>query len=442
MNFKLIISLLTILLMSHVLFAQRMMEIGIKSAIELGVANSKALKLSQTEIQQAVARLEIVKDQILPTATAGLMYTHNEILSGEFNWGKNFSAYHLPKRTDAIFGTVLLKEVLYGGGKLRYGKESTRLLIEVARLDADMDLEEVTYAIINTYYSLYKMVQSLKVVDQNLESLKSQVSQAERFFDQGLVTKNDVLRFKLRQANIVLEQLDMESNRRIIHYNLAILLGLPEDIQIKVSDPGQELIQPVTLNEYIALAIANRKELKQLAVQNTVAGLKIKSIKANAFPSLALNANLYYFDPSASLIPMMNRYIVPLALGASLSWNIASIYTNRNKVSKAGIEQKTIAIQKDLESDKIKSDVNRHYQNYLTAVNNIQVLETSIVQAIENDRLLASKYKNNVASVTDRIDAESVLYQAKISLEIAKANAGLAYYALLKSTGTITQPTK
>jgi outer membrane protein len=31
------------------------------------------------------------------------------------------------------------------------------------------------------------------------------------------------------------------------------------------------------------------------------------------------------------------------------------------------------------------------------------------------------------------------LYQAKINLEIAKADAGLAYYTLLKSTGKISK---
>ena len=67
------------------------------------------------------------------------------------------------------------------------------------------------------------------------------------------------------------------------------------------------------------------------------------------------------------------------------------------------------------------------------------MLETSIAQATENDRLLESKYKNNIASATDRIDAETLLYQAKINLELAKADARLAYYTLLKSTGKITQ---
>ncbi len=86
----------------------------------------------------------------------------------------------------------------------------------------------------------------------------------------------------------------------------------------------------------------------------------------------------------------------------------------------------------------LKTELNRNYQNYQLAIKRISVLETSIAQATENDRLLASKYKNNIASVTDRIDAETLLYQAKINLELAKADAKLAYYTLLKSTGKIS----
>ena len=130
---------------------------------------------------------------------------------------------------------------------------------------------------------------------------------------------------------------------------------------------------------------------------------------------------------------------MPVTIGATVSWNFGNLWTNKNKVNQAKIQQSEITIQKDILSDQVKTDINKNFQNYQVAMNKIQVLETSIAQATENDKLLASKYKNNVASVTDRIDAETLLYQAKINLEIAKADAGLAYYTLLKSTGKITQ---
>lgn len=421
------------------LFAQSTKELNINQAIELGIANSKNLKLSQNKIDEAVAKLEIVKDNALPSANASFLYNHAEIPTTTFTLPGGGSSLQLPKRADAFVGTAAIQELVYGGGKLKYAKESTKLLADVARLDADKNKEEITYAVINTYYSLYKVAQSRKVVDQNLESIAAQIKQAKRFFEQGIVTKNDVLRFQLQQANITLSQMDIESNRKIINYNLDILLGLPEDTEIKIADPNAGLKSVGSLSEYIDLAMANRQEIKQLDVQNKVADYNIKTIKANTLPTVGVGANLYYINPSGSFVPPVNQYLLPVTIGATVSWNIGNLWTNKNKVSEARIQQSAITVQKDILTDQVKTDINKNFQTYQVAVNKIQVLETSIAQATENDKLLASKYKNNVASVTDRIDAETLLYQAKINLEIAKADAGLAYYTLLKSTGKITQ---
>jgi outer membrane protein len=185
--------------------------------------------------------------------------------------------------------------------------------------------------------------------------------------------------------------------------------------------------------------MSTRQELKQLDLRNKAADFDIRTVKANTLPTFALGANVYYINPSGNFIPSNHEYIVPMTVGATLSWNIGNLWTNKNKVSKAKVQQDEIGIQKTIQSDNVKTEINRNYQNYLVAKNKITVLETSIAQATENDRLFESKYKNNVASVTDRIDAETLLYQAKINLEIAKADAGIAYYTLLKSTGKISQ---
>jgi len=431
--------LLVASLIPMALFAQSTKELNINQAIELGIANSKNLKLSQNKIDQAVAQLEVVKDNALPSANVNFIYNHAEIPTTTFTLPGGGSSLQLPNRADAFVGTAAVQELVYGGGKLKYARESTKLLADVARLDADKNKEEITYAVINTYYALYKVAQSKKVIDQNLESIAAQIKQAQRFFEQGIVTKNDVLRFQLQQANVTLNQMDIESNRKIINYNLDILLGLPEDTQINIADPSLGLKSVGSLNEYIAQAMTNRQELKQLDVQNKVADYNIKTVKANTLPTVAVGANLYYINPSGSFIPPVNQYLMPVTVGATVSWNIGSLWTNKNKVSEAKIEQSAITVQKDILTDQVKTDINKNFQTYQVAVNKIQVLETSIAQATENDKLLASKYKNNVASVTDRIDAETLLYQAKINLEIAKADAGLAYYTLLKSTGKITQ---
>jgi len=426
------------LLLPGMLYAQSTKNLSLAEAIQLGVENSKNLKRSQNKIDESVAKLNMAKDNALPTAEASFLYNHAEIPTNQLSIG-GADPIHLPNRADAFIGTLGVKELIYGGGKLRYAEESTRLLTEVARLDADKDKEEISYAVINTYYSLFKVLQSKKVVAQNLESIASQLKQAERFFSQGIVTKNDVLRFQLQQANVSLTEMEIENNRKILNYNLDILLGINEDTEVVPTDPNDNLKTVGTLMSYMDIAFANRQEMKQFDIRNKVADVNIKSVKANTLPTVGVGADLYYINPSGKFIPPSNQFIVPMSLSANVSWNIGTLWTNKHKVTDARIQQKDVEFQKDIFSDQVKTEINRNYQNYQLAINKIKVLETSIAQATENDKLLASKYKNNVASAIDRIDAETLLYQAKINLELAKADAGLAYYTLLKSTGKISQ---
>jgi len=426
------------LLLPGILYAQNVKKLTIQEAIQLGVDNSKNLKLSQNKIEASIAQLEITKDNALPTASASAIYNHAEIPTNTLELGEG-DPINLPKHADAFIGLASVQQLVYGGGKLKYAKESSKLLSDVAKLDADKVREEAVFATIDTYYSLYKLSQSHKVVDQNLASIASQLKQAERFFEQGIVTKNDVLRFQLQQSNVTLTKLEIEGNQKIVNYNLDILLGLPEDTQIEITDPAGDAQAVSPLMNYLDEGMNTRQELKQLDLRNKVADLDVKTVQANTLPTLALGADVYYINPSGNFIPSNHQYIVPMTVGATLSWNIGNLWTNKNKVSNARIQQQEVSIQKTIQSDQVKTEINRNYQNYQVARNKINVLETSIAQATENDRLFASRYKNNVASVIDRIDAETLLYQAKINLEIAKADAGIAYYTLLKSTGKISQ---
>jgi outer membrane protein len=154
---------------------------------------------------------------------------------------------------------------------------------------------------------------------------------------------------------------------------------------------------------------------------------------------VSVGANLYYIDAAGNPIPQSGSYILPITLGATVSWNFGNLWTTKNKVAEAKIQQQETVISKGITVDNLKNEVNRSYQSYLTAQNKIKLLQASIEQAGENNKILESKYQSNIASATDRVDAQTLLYQAQINLELAKADAGLAYYTLLKSTGKLNK---
>ena len=411
--------------------------ITLDEAIKLGVESSNVVKLSHAKIDEAVSRYEQAKDGSKPTGKASFGYNRAEILANKLSFGSQ--SISLPKNDNAWLGNVSFSETILGGGKLRYAQQSTELLTQVARLDADNDKDQITYDIINSYYMLYKVLQSKKVVEQNLSSIDQQIKQSQRFFDQGLVTKNDVLRFQLQRANIELNGIDLETNRKIVNYDLDVLLGLPETTQLNIAEirEADRAISPVT--SYIDTALATRVELRELDVRSKVAETGIKNVKANALPTLAASGSAYYVGTNANPFPQSGNYLTPIIFGLNLSWSFSSLWDNKNKVTEAKIQRDEVDLNKAITINNVKREVNENYQNYTMALDKIKLLQTSIDQAGENNKILESKYKSNVASATDRADAETLLYQAQINLELAKADAGLAYYTLIKSTGKLNK---
>ena len=51
---------------------------------------------------------------------------------------------------------------------------------------------------------------------------------------------------------------------------------------------------------------------------------------------------------------------------------------------------------------------------------------------------MESKFRNNLVTTTDRIDAQTLVYQARVNLELAKSDATIAYYNLVKINRTYT----
>ncbi|RDC61757.1 TolC family protein [Adhaeribacter pallidiroseus] len=419
--------------------AQNAQVISLSQAVDLGVRNSKNLKLAQSRIDQAISRYNQAQDSRLPTGSVSYTYNHAEILTNKLQLTPEADPFYLPKHADAAIGTAGLQEIIFAGNKLRYARESTQVLTDIARLDAEKDQEEIVYNITNAYYNLYKLQQSKKVVDQNLQAIDRQIKQAQRFFEQGIVTRNDVLRFQLQRSNVELSAVDLETNRKIVVYNLNILLGLPENTDLQTEQLPAYNRQTPALNTFMESALANRQELKSLALNGQMAELNIKSLKADVQPTVLVGANAYYLNLKGPFLPKANSFLTPLTASATIAWNFDNLWLNKNKVSEARIQKTQTDISRDLVTDQVKTEVNQNYQNYAKALERIRILETAIVQAQENDRTTASQYQNKVATATERVDAQTELFQAQINLELARADAEIAYYTLLKSTGKISQ---
>lgn len=429
------------LLLAAIVSLAQTRTIGIKEAVQLGVQNSKQLKLSQYKSDEANAQLEQAKDATKPTVKASAGYSHALMLAQTLTLpaadGQQPKPTKFPFDFPLYQANASITEPIFAGNKLKYARMSASLLLQMSKLDIDKDKDEVIYTIAKSYINYYKIRRNQDIVAQNLQDIDNKLQEIIKFEGQGLATKNDVLRYQLQKSNTELTILELEDNRKIVNYNLNIMLGLPDGTVIEVPVLDYKLDSNATLEQYLPQALKDRKEFSTFNYQTQLADLNIKKIHDERLPTLGVNGTLYYFNLSKAFIPKSGDFLAPFVIGINASWDITNLFKMKNRLSEANIQKQQVAAMRDIQSDQVKMEVNQYVVQYRLSLDKIRILLDAVTQATENERIMESKFRNNLATTTDRIDAQTLLYQSRVNLELAKADATGAYYNLLKSTGHI-----
>ncbi|MEO6883347.1 MAG: TolC family protein [Bacteroidia bacterium] len=429
------------ILFSSALFAQQTQQISLNDAIQLGLKNSHQLKLVQAKIAAAVATAAEDKDYTLPSAKANAGYSRYDVVSPfELIFGGNpHPLFTLePSIFNAYMGSVSVNEGLFEGFKLKYLRQSADYLQQAAKMDADKDKNDFIFSIVEAYYNIYKMEASKKVISQSLDQTAQQVKEVQDFLNQGLATSNDLLKVELQQSNIQLSEMDVDNTLKIIRYNFNLMIGLPDSTNISIDTTiavSAKTISPFA--NYLQNAMDGRSELKSSDLQLKAAQANIGMIKSVYYPSVGLGLGYNYINPTSDFIPATDQFISAWNVGINVSYNIASLYTTKNKLEVAKAQLAEIQEGQDQISDGIKMEVNTGFVEYQQTQEKITVLQKSVEQATENDRIVKSKFDNHVALLSDLLDADVALYQTKIALATAQADAEIAYNKLLKSIGSI-----
>ncbi len=414
--------------------------LSLTEAVQLGLQNSKQLKRAQYKINEAISRVDQAKDARLPDAKVGFQYLHALMLTRTVNIPGLTTAdkpLKLPFDFPAYLGTLSVNEPIFAGNRYKYARQSADLMVQLSKLDADKDKEDISFVIIDAYINYNKITQSQRVVEKNMEDVQGKLDEITKYEGQGLATQNDVLRFQLQRSQIQLTEVELENNRKIANFDMNVMLGLPDSTELQLTDSSYRLDEHPAFADLLQQAEVNRRELQELSYQDKLADINVKKIRDQRQPTVSANMGAYYINPTGKPIPTGNTVLAPLTLGVGANWDIGSLWTNKNKVKEATIEKQALSNDKDDALDQIRKEVHQYYIGYLQSLEQIKVLQDAVTQSEENERIMESKFRNNLVTTTDRIDAQTLLYQARVNLELAKSDATVAYYNLLKSTGHI-----
>ncbi|HEV2352971.1 MAG TPA: TolC family protein [Puia sp.] len=413
-------------------------KLSLEEAVQLGLQNSKELKRQQFRIDEALARLGQAKDAQLPSMKVSFQYLHALMLSRVVSIpGLTKAPIKLPFDFPAYMGTLSVAEPIFAGNQLKYARQSADLMVQMSRLDGDKDKEDVTSVIINAFLNFDKILENQLIVAQNMQDIQGKLDEITKYESQGLATQNDVLRYQLQKSQMQLTEIELENNRKVANYDMDVMLGLPDTAELLPDTVNFKLDENLALGDLVQQAETNRRELLDLSYQTKLADINIKKIHDQRLPTVAATAGMYYINPTGEVIPTHNNLLAPITMGVGVSWDIGTLYTSKNKEREADLQRQELNTARDEGLDAIRMDVQKQFIAYQQALARIKVLQVAVQQAEENERITESKFRNNLVNTTDRIDAQTMLYESRVNLELAKSDATIAYYNVLKSTGKI-----
>lgn len=414
--------------------AQEKKMLTLDEAVQLGIQNSKSLKIDAAKIEEATADLLEAKNRQLPDLKVSASYMYLPFAPNINIKLPGVSAEGGPKVNQVAFGSANLSLPLYSGGRIKYGIESAKYLVEASKLTTENDKLAIAYNVAQAYNNLFKASQSIKVLEENLTASTKRDETFLKLENNGVIARNDRLKANLQTSNIELQLLEAKNNYKIANINMDLLLGLPETTEIEVdSDYINEKQVVKTVDYYLNTAQLNRKDLQALQQQRKAASLGTKAAKAENLPSIALTGGYVAAD-----VPKFFTMYNAVNVGIGIQYNLSNLWKKNSSLKQSQAREKQLSATDEMLNDNIKLEVNREYQNADYYKQRIAVFEKSSVQANENYRITKNKYDNGLATMTDLLEANAAQITASVGVINAKADAALAYRKLLQTTGTLT----
>ncbi|RLJ32008.1 outer membrane protein TolC [Chryseobacterium sp. 7] len=416
-------------------FSQQIKQMTAGEVAELAVRNHQQLKVSAQNIDIAKQNTNVVKLQKLPVITAS---TSQFYLGDAVAIDKDFSnSTNVPMPHYGSSYAVQATQLIFKGGLVNKSIEMAGLREQLSELDLEKNKQDVKFLVISNYLDVYKIINQEEVFQNNKKLAQERLKNIQKFYQQGMVTRNEVIRGELAIKNLDQGIVTLTNNKKILNYNLNIVLGLSSDTEIVPTESLENKESGIGMDYYTDLAHDNNPLLKSAQKNIAVADKNIEIIKTDNAPTLAGFGGYTLQRPITTRNPVLDMYSGGWQTGVSLSYNIDTLYKTKEKVKLGELQKNQANDAKTLVQQNVDMGVNAAYTKYQEAIQQADILNDSKRLAEENYKITEAKYLNQLAVQAEMIDAQNQKLQSELDYANAEINVLYQYYNLLKSTGTL-----
>jgi len=393
----------------------------LKDTVEAALAANIGIKISQEETKAALAVKKSERTNFYPTLGAAYQYTR-------VDEGANIGGFAMGSEDQFKLSTTVTQPIFTGFSLINLYKIAS-LGHDISKISEKLQRQDVILQAKAVYFNLLKTQKLRDIAEQTVKQISAQTEVAKNFYKVGMSPLNDFLQSEVELANskqdLIVASNDLETAKSDFNTLLRRSINSPvqlEDI-LSYTPFGRKL-------DYCQQrAEKNRLEIKHADLEIQLADKAVDLAKKDFFPSVNL-AGTYFKEGTGPQVDGGDGIFDPegWTIGATASWDIwewgKRTYGVKEKLAR--LEQ---AKQKKTELlDQIRLEVKRTFLKNIETEINIITIQKAIEQAEENLRINQERFKEQVATTTDVLNAQTLLaetmtryYTALYDFKISKA---------------------
>lgn len=342
--------------------------------------------------------------------------------------------YTSPAEFSTTSYDVTLSYTLFDGGNRKASRNIARFNFDISKEDIRKSLFDLEFNVKTAFYTSIAREDTLEQRKIQLQDAQKDYEVAEGRYKFGVAKLLDVLQASVRfeQAKFALVQAEGELKKAVLELNS--LIGKPLDshyeiegsLDMEVKLPDRNILSSVVLQ---------RPEIKQAEDSIKIAENN-KSISVSSFYPL-ITTNASYQKTSGGIRGLATgQSAIPeeKILGLTATWNIFELgkfFRAKSAESEKGVSLENL---NDLKRQ-LLLDVNKAYEDLITASNNLQVAQQQLKQAEQNYSQAFGEYKVGKADILSLVQAESLLASAREQFTNSRLNLILTRVLLERIAG-------
>lgn len=327
--------------------------------------------------------------------------------------------------------TITAEQTLFDFGATPSRYKKAAIGKEVAQLDTQANRDDVFLLVAQTYFQVLRTEKVKVIAEKEVAQLRDHLKIAKDLHEFGVVTYNDVLQAEVALADARQRLISVQNAITNAQGSLNKLLGQPIQAIHQLKDENITPVPDLNLEDATQEALGSRSDLKAADGRLKQGEKSITEARAAHFPRFYAMGGQFY-QQSKYVLHDTQWFAI---LG--LNWKIFSGFDTQAQVSQARERVNQLAVQKQDLAEQIKLEVQNAYLGLKETAERIAVTKDAVKQGEENLRLNEERYKEQVGTATDVIDAQTLLTRIRVNYNNAVYDHQVQKAQMLRAIGRI-----